>query len=214
MMIIHLLAVIAAQQFPLTTTQGLVPVQAALSAVTYKGRSAVRLTHTSSDSIPFGALALVTGSAFHDGTIEVRVAATLPADADTAMRGFAGITFRTSDDGGHFESFYLRATNGRADQQLRRNHTLQYQSRPDARWDVLRHDSPGRYESYADVVAGDWTTLRIVVRGTHAALYVNGAREPSLIVNDLRLGDARGLVGLWIGPGTVGYFSRLVVRRA
>jgi hypothetical protein len=214
MIILTAFAITAIQQFPLTTTQGLTPLRVDVRAVMYNGRHAVRLTHATSDSLPFGALALVNGSEFHDGTIQLHLAAMRSVDADSGSRGFAGIVFRTSRDGGRFENFYVRATNGRADDQLRRNHTLQYQADPVARWDVLRHDSPQRYESYADLVAGEWTSLRVVVHGAHAALYVNGAHEPSLLVNDLKLGDTRGLVGLWIGPGTVGYFSNLQVIRA
>ena len=67
------------------------------------------------------------------------------------------------------------------------------------------------YEAYVDLERGAWTTMRIVVDGTRARLYVNNAQQPCLIVNDLRLGATGGRVGLWIGPGTVGYFSRMVV---
>jgi hypothetical protein len=50
------------------------------------------------------------------------------------------------------------------------------------------------------------------VTSERAALYVNDAAQPALVVNDLKLGAARGKIGLWIGPGTIGYFSRMVVR--
>ena len=44
-------------------------------------------------------------------------------------------------------------------------------------------------------------------------LFVNGASQPTLIVNDLKLGDATGSVALWIGPGTEAYFSNLRITR-
>ena len=40
---------------------------------------------------------------------------------------------------------------------------------------------------------------------------MNGARQPSLIVNDLKLGDTRGQIALWIGAGTEAYFSDVAV---
>jgi hypothetical protein len=40
---------------------------------------------------------------------------------------------------------------------------------------------------------------------------VNGAGQPSLIVNDLKLGNTEGTLALWIGVGTDGYFSNLRV---
>jgi hypothetical protein len=43
-----------------------------------------------------------------------------------------------------------RPTNGRAEDQVRRNHATQYISYPDRRWFQLRKDFPGKYESYAD----------------------------------------------------------------
>jgi hypothetical protein len=45
-------------------------------------------------------------------------------------------------------------------------------------------------------------------------LYVHGAAEPCLIVNDLKLGDSSGAVALWIGPGTEGYFTGLAITPA
>ena len=45
--------------------------------------------------------------------------------------------------------------------------------------------------------------------GVRARLYVNGAAQPALIVNDLKRGVTTGAIGLWIGPGTEAYFRNL-----
>jgi len=58
-----------------------------------------------------------------------------------------------------------------------------------------------------------WTRFRLTIKGTTARLYVHGASQPCLIVNDLKLGDSSGPVALWIGPGTEGYFTALKVAR-
>ena len=110
---------------------------------------------------------------------------------------------------GKYEALYIRPANGRATDQLRGNHSTQYISTPDWPWERLRKESPGVYESYADMVAGEWTRLRIAVHGTEAELYVGGA-QPSLLLHDLKLGDSTGNVGLWIGSGTEGYFNSRV----
>ena len=107
-----------------------------------------------------------------------------------------GIAFRVQDHGSRYEAFYLRMTNGRADDQLQRNHSVQYISQPDYTWQRLREENPGMYESYVDLVAGEWTRIKIVVSGTKARLYVNNAEEPCLIVNDLKLGENHGPVAL------------------
>jgi hypothetical protein len=113
---------------------------------------------------------------------------------------------------GKFECIYVRPTNGRAADQLRRNHTTQYVSFPDWPWERLRKESPGVYESYTDMMPGEWMHLRIVVAGTDASLYVDGAKQPCLLIHDLKRGDTSGGVALWIGPGTEGYFRNLTVR--
>ena len=80
-----------------------------------------------------------------------------------------------------------------------------------ADFERTRAETPGLYESYADLEAGVWTRLRIVVSGAQAKLYINGSDQPSLIVNDLKLGQLRGKVALWSGRDADGYFSNLRV---
>jgi hypothetical protein len=179
--------------------------------VTYRGRRAVRLVEAPGAGADEETIAVVTGSDFQDGVIETQVAGVLRPDAPQEMRGFVGIAFRVQPDASRFECLYLRPTNGRADDQLRRNHATQYMSLPDFPWFRLREESPGVYESYVDLVPGAWTPIRIVVSGTRALLYVHGAAQPSLVVNDLKLGDTRGTIALWIGAGTEAYFTRVVV---
>lgn len=154
-------------------------------------------------------LAIVKGSDFRDGTIEVDLVGMPRKDAPPDTRGFIGIAFRVQDHGARFEAFYLRFTNGRSDDQLRRNHSTQYVSEPEYPWARLRKESPGVYESYVDIALNTWTRVKMVVSGTKAQLYVNGATQPWLIVNDLKLGDSEGQVALWTGSDTEGYFSRL-----
>lgn len=157
--------------------------------------------------------AVIKGSRFHNGTIDVDVAGAPAKGAAEGARGFIGINFRIQNDGMHWENIYIRPTNGRATDQLRRNHSTQYTSYPDWPWDRLRKETPGQYESYADIIAGEWTHLRVVVHGTDASLYVGGAEQPCLLIHDLKLGDVEGSVALWIGPGTEGYFRKFNVRR-
>lgn len=76
---------------------------------------------------------------------------TIMENAHPAARGFIGITFRASADNSKYETFYLRPTNGRADDQVRRNHTLQYMAIPGYDFDRLRKEAPEKYVSYADM---------------------------------------------------------------
>jgi hypothetical protein len=108
--------------------------------------------------------------------------------------------------------FNLRLTNGRAEEQQRRNHATQYSSLPNWPWFRLRKETPSRYESYVDLLPDVWTSIRIDVRGDRARLYVHGQDQPTLIVNDLKSGVRRtGKVALWINNGTVAHFRNLTV---
>jgi hypothetical protein len=84
-------------------------------------------------------------------------------------------------------------------------------SEPAFPWQKLRAEAPGVYESYADLETGAWTHLKIEVNGVRARMFVNGAAQPALIVNDLKRGVTSGQIGLWIGPGTEAHFKDLHV---
>ena len=177
-------------------------------AVNYNGKLAVRV-----DALPNAAngasYAILKGSRFHNGTIEVELAGKPGANAGPGARGFIGIAFRIQ--GNRFEYIYLRPTNGRADDQIRRNHSSQYAAYPEFDFDRLRKESPEKYESYVDLEPGVWTKYRIVIDGTKARLFVHGADQPCLIVNDMKLGESEGAVALFVGPGTEGYFANLKI---
>ncbi len=182
--------------------------------VTYRGVRAVKLVPTpEAADKDEDMLALVAGADFKDGTIQLDVAGAPRPGMPPDSRGFIGISFRTGAHGEWTEVFYLRPTNGRADDQLRRNHAVQYASDPEFPWYRLRKESPGVYESYADMEAGAWTTMKIEVSGTTARLYVNGASQPCLIVNDLKHGDQAGRIALWAHVQTDAYFGPMSVTR-
>jgi hypothetical protein len=201
-----------AQTWPLDSTTPLSVVHAKGEVTTYRGRQGLRLVNVATAEFSGSGLAAISGSDFEDGTIEVDLAGLPREGAMQAARGFIGIAFRLQD-ATHYEAFYIRPTNGRADDQLRRNHSTQYIGEPEFPWERLRQESPGVYESYADLAPGQWTKLRIVVSGVRAQLFVNGADQPCLIVNDLKHGKSRGKIALWVGPDTEGYFANLAIRK-
>ena len=190
------------------TAPQLTPHNVKVDSLEYKGKRAIKLVE-SGDVGNGEAYAIVNGATFHNGEIELELAGQPAGGAGVAARGFIGIAFRMKD--GKYEYIYLRPTNGRADDQLRRNHAVQYESIPDFPWDRLRREQPGVYESYTDLEVGAWTKMKIEVAGRSARLYVNGATQPCLIVNDLKLGETRGQVGLWAHIATNAYFSNLKI---
>jgi hypothetical protein len=205
----------------LTSLDGIDVLNAKAQATTYRGQRCIRLLDSPNadpnmtEGRKLGEKRLVgilTRSDFQDGVLEVEVAGSPRAGSpDTTARGFIGIAFRTQKDAARYECFYLRPTNGRANDQLRRNHSVQYVSEPEFPWERLRSETPGVYESYCDLEPGAWTRMKIKVSGIAAKLFVNGAARPCLIVNDLKMGRTKGQLALWIGPETDGYFSNLKV---
>ena len=187
------------------------PLNVEVVAVEYRGKTALRLNEKPGVAVEADSLAVIPGLVFAGGTIEVEVAGAPRADAFEGARGFVGLAFRLQEDPSRYECFYIRPKNGRAEDQLRRNHSTQYVSHPDYPWHRLRKESPGVYESYVDLAPGEWTRLKVVVAGTQARLFVGGAEQPCLIVKDLKLGDSEGAIALWIGAGTEGHFANLRV---
>ena len=206
-----------AQTFALDSTKGLEPHGVTIDAGTYQGRNAVQVNSVheadkawaASPIASGGGIVVVPGISFHNGTIDIDVSGKPGAGAPSDARGFVGVGFRLAADLSKYECVYIRPTNGRAEDQLRRNHSTQYSAMPNYDWQKLRTESPGVYESYVDLVPGEWTHLKIEVSGVKMRFYVNGATQPTLVVNDLKLGDTTGAVALWIGTGSEAHFANL-----
>ena len=178
--------------------------------VTFKGRKALRVSDAAAAGAgDEGRLVILPKTDFQDGIIEVDLAGEPGPGAGEGARGCVGMAFRVAADVSRFECFYLRPTNGRAEDQVRRNHSVQYISIPGFPWPFLRKNFPEKYETYVDLVAGEWTKVKIEVRGEKARLYVNGVEQPTMLVNDLKQGQSKGAIALWIGTGTVAHFANV-----
>src|SRR5262245_30266046 len=103
-------------------------------AVNYNGKPAVRV-EAQPNAPNAEAYAILKGSRFHNGTIEIELAGKPAASAGPGARGFIGVAFRIQAN--RFEYIYLRPTNGRADDQIRRNHSTQYAAYPEFDFDRL-----------------------------------------------------------------------------
>jgi len=190
-------------EFPITDLSRL-EVTGQAEVITYKGKPSLRLTDKNGG--PGESFAILKGQQFHNGTIELEVSGAPAKNADPTARGFIGVAFRAQNEPNHYELLYIRPSNGRAADQLQRNHSTQYVSAPDWGWKRLRDESPGQYESYVDLVPGEWTRMRIVIQGTDASLFIGGAEQPCLVVHGMKLGDVSGALALWSGPGSEAYF--------
>jgi hypothetical protein len=107
----------------------------------------------------------------------------------------------------------LRPSNGRADDQLRRNHTIQYFAYPGYTFSRLRKESNGLYETYADIGLNEWIDVRIEFYMEKVALFINNQKSPNFIVNKMLGKSTQGSIGLWVEVGTIGYFKDLKVTK-
>ena len=149
---------------------------------------------------------------FHNCIIEVQARSRLLVDDDMA-RGFIGVAFRINENNTAFECIYLRPANGRCDDQVRRNRSMQYFSYPDYKFDRFRSECPGKYEAYADIGLDEWIDLRIEIKGEQAKLYLNNSVRPVLLVNDLKHGGGgKGAIGLWVDVASEAFFRNLRIR--
>jgi hypothetical protein len=204
--------------FTLESAQGLKLHNVTAEPATLQGKKGVKVTLApDAEKPPAGVfevnqLALIEGAEFANGVIEAELAGAPAPGAGGGARGFVGIAFRVQPDMKTYDAFYLRPTNGRAEDQERRNRSTQYISHPEWTWSRLRKETPGRYESYVDLEPGAWTKVKIEVKGDRARLYVHGSEQPALLVNDVKSGaNAKGGVALWVGAGAVGHFRNVKV---
>ena len=151
---------------------------------------------------------------FENGTIEVKLYSELQNPAPySGIAGFIGLFFRVQEDDSAFESIYVRPKVGRSTNQRSRNHTVQYFSYPEYKFDTLRKIAPYRYEGSAPVALNEWFTMRIEVNGESAELFINDMQYSSFIVDKMLGTSKKGFVGLYVDIGTIGYFRDLKVTK-
>ena len=112
---------------------------------------------------------------------------------------FVGVAFRIVD-AKTYDAVYFRPFNFRATDPERKSHAVQYVSEPQWGWQKLRQEKPGQFEKPIEPPPdGDaWFHARVVVEKGQVKVFVNGASDPSLAVNELS-DRPGGAVGLWCG---------------
>jgi hypothetical protein len=154
---------------------------------------------------------------FQNGTIEVDIAAELNGKGAPDARAFAGVAFHIPPDFSTYEAVYLRMTNGRLAQptpaEPRISRAIQYTAHPDFHWEVSRKNFPGKYERGANIAPATWIRFRLEISGSQVKAYINDEKEPALTVDDMKLGNKSGKIGLWLDDGTAAYFSNIKIEK-
>ena len=144
---------------------------------------------------------------FDKGIIEVEL-----LGENNPGKSFIGIAFNIQDDN-TYEAIYFRPFNFIAEEQLRKDHMVQYISHPEFTWRKLRDERTGEFE---DEIANppdpdDWFKAIISINDDKVEVYVDEISEPVLTVD--RLTSTKSYkIGIWTGFGSSGRFKNMVLR--
>jgi hypothetical protein len=158
------------------------------------------------DEKPGQGLAWFDGFEFTDGVIEFDV-----RGKNVLQKSFVGVAFHGIDEK-TYDAIYFRPFNFRSDDPVRRSHAVQYISHPDYPWQKLRNEHPGVYEKPIQPAPDPdaWFHVRIVVASPKVRVFVNKAKEPSLVIEQLSTRKT-GWTALWVGEDSGGDFANLKV---
>jgi len=153
-------------------------------------------------------IAYVEGLEFANGTIEIDI-----RGRDVMQQSFVGVAFHAAD-ASNYDAVYFRPFNFRSSDPERRVHAVQYISMPTFTWQKLRTEHPNMYEKAVNPVPdpNGWFRARIVVASPKVSVFVEDAKEPSLVVTQLS-DRRRGMVGLW-ADNFGGDFANLSIEHA
>lgn len=149
-------------------------------------------------------MAWLVGSDYSEGTIEFDV-----RGANKPGQSFVGVAFHGVNDT-TFDAVYFRPFNFMNPDTSRLTRAVQYICMSAFPWERLRRETPGKYESAVNPVPDPdgWFHARIVVEGRKVRVFVDNAKEPCLVVD--QLSERRsGRLGLWVGNGSAGDFTNL-----
>jgi len=144
---------------------------------------------------------------FDTGTIEIDL-----LGENNPGKSFIGIAFNIQNDD-TFEAVYFRPFNFVAEEQIRKDHMVQYIYHPEFTWRKLREERTSEFENE---ISGppdpdDWFKAIIKITDHKVEVYVNESSEPVLSVD--RLTSAKSnKIGIWTGYGSSGRFRNLLLR--
>lgn len=162
-------------------------------------QSAIELNAQLGDGI-----ALVEHLEFSEGEVHLEI-----LGENNPGKSFVGFAFNIQNDS-MYEVIYFRPFNFVANEQIRKDHMVQYVYHPEFPWHKLRAENTGEFEDeiMSPPNPDDWFHAHIFIEKEKVRVYVNDAKEPSLVVR--RLADPMSKkVGLWTGHNSSGRFKNL-----
>lgn len=167
------------------------------------GKLAIHLVAEGDSANGLVGLALPPGVSFSTGRIALDL-----KGRNIRQRSFLGVAFNVVD-ARTFEAIYFRPFNFKADEPMRRR-AVQYVSWPGNTWEHLRTNTPGQFENAVQPVPDPdgWFHAEIEVTDAQVRVFVNHAKEPSLVVRRLSKGGVQRPAGLFVDSAD-GHYSNL-----
>lgn len=168
-------------------------VNATAEVLEMDGKRAARLKAAGDSANGIVGLALPAGVEFNTGVIELDL-----KGKNIQQASFLGIVFNLVDEK-TFEGVYFRPFNFKADDS-KRGRSVQYIAWPKNTWENLRKEKPGQFEKPVNPVPDPdgWFHARIEVTNKQVRVFVDRAKEPSLVVSRLGQSNVKRPAGLFV----------------
>ena len=145
---------------------------------------------------------------FDKGIIEVEL-----LGENNPGKSFIGIAFNIQNDS-NYEAIYFRPFNFVAEEQIRKDHMVQYIFHPEFTWRKLRDERTGEFEDEISNPPNpdDWFKAIIKITDNKVEVYINEISGPILSVDRLT-STKSNKIGVWTGFGSSGRFRNLILRK-
>jgi hypothetical protein len=155
----------------------------------------------------YDGIGIIEDVEFYYGTIEVEL-----LGENNPGKSFIGIAFNIQNDS-TYEVIYFRPFNFVADEQIRKDHMVQYIYHPEFTWRKLRDERTGEFEDEITDPPDpdDWFKVIIKINDEKVEVYLDETSEPVLAVDRLT-STKSNKIGIWTGFGSSGRFRNFVLR--
>jgi len=154
-------------------------------------------------------IAWLKGVEFSNGILEFDA-----RGEDVEGHSFVGIAFHARDNN-TFDAIYLRPFRFNETDESLKGHSLQYIALPTYTWRVLREKFLNKFEHSIDPSPdpNSWVHVRIVIKDAAVSTYINGKKEPSLVVEKVSQISTGG-VGFYVADTSGGDFANLTITKS
>ena len=129
------------------------------------------------------------------------------------QHSFVGIAFHGKNDS-TFDAIYLRPFQFKEKDEILKSRAIQYISLPDFTWRKLREKFPNKYEHSIEPAPdpNSWVRMRVVIKDSTITTYINGSKEPSLVVQKVT-NLSSGSIGFYVADTSGGDFANITITK-